>query len=164
MKSKLFICCIFLLTIPVSAQSGGQFAVTQSVIANGGAESNGGNFGVTATTAQTNVGANLVGGNFGLQGGFWQAALAPSAAQVSVSGRVIAADGQGIRNARVLMTNQAGETQSAITASFGYFCFPEVLVGETYIISVHTKRFNFSNGTQILSVMEDVNDIIFIAD
>src|SRR5690349_13341997 len=108
MKYHIFLIVILFLMIPAAAQSGGQFGITQSVIANGGADSNGGNFIVTGTTAQTSVGANPSGGNFGLRGGFWQAFFAPTAALVSVSGKVSTATGGGISNVRVLMTGQTG--------------------------------------------------------
>jgi len=90
--------------------------------------------------------------------------LAPTAASVSVSGRVTAAEKQGISNVRLLLTNQAGETRSAVTNSFGYFSFAEVPVGETYVLTAHSKKFTFGNGTLVLNLTESVNDIIFLAD
>lgn len=166
----------FIKTIPVimffwltlassaAAQSGGQFAVTQSVIANGGGNYVGGNFGVTGTTAQTNVGANPVSGNFGLRDGFWQAFFAPTAAQVSVSGKVLAANGSGISNVRVSMTNQAGETQTAVSNTFGNFRFETVAAGEIYVFTVISRRYQFSVPSQVLSVNDNINDLVFIAN
>lgn len=147
-----------------SAQSGGQFEIKQSVIANGGASSAGGNFGVTGTTAQTNVGANMAGGNFGLKGGFWQVFFAPTAALVSVSGSVTAANGVGIANVRVSMTDQTGETQTAVSNSFGNFRFAEVPAGEIYVFTVHSRRYQFSVPSRVLSVSDNVSDLVFIAD
>lgn len=159
----IFMCLgVFAMNFP--AQSGGQFAVTQSVIAGGGAASNGGNFGVTGTIAQTNAGDNSSGGQFLLKSGFWQADFAPTAANVSVSGKVTTADGSGIKNARLTLTGVNGNTQTAVTGAFGYFNFAEVPVGETYILTVHSKRFTFAGGTLVLFLAEGVNDVIFIAD
>lgn len=163
--SLILIFCNLLLFIPASAQSsGGQFAITQSVIANGGANSSGGNFTVTGTTAQTTVGVNPAGGNFAVAGGFWQAFLAPTAAQVSVSGRVTAANGIGIANVRVTMTNQSGESVATNTNSFGNFSFMQVQAGEIYVLTVSSRRYQFSVPTQVLSVGDNVNNLIFIAD
>lgn len=155
---------VFSLLLSVMAQTSGQFAITQSVIANGGADSGGGNFGVIGTNAQPSAGTNSNGGQFSVSGGFWQVNLAPTAAQVSIGGRVLTANGSGIQNARVTMTNQNGETQNALTGTFGYFRFEEVAVGETYILTVVSKRFQFSNSTQVLFVVEEINDLVFIAD
>ena len=164
---KLFWTFLFALLLQpslITAQTGGQFAIMQSVIANGGGNSSGGNFGVTGTTAQTSVGAIGSGGNFGLYGGFWQAFFAPTAAMVSVSGKVTLANGGGISNVRVLMTNQAGETQSAVSNTFGNFRFETVAAGEIYVFTVQSKRYQFSVPSQVLSVNDNVTDLLFIAD
>ena len=81
-----------------------------------------------------------------------------------VSGRVTTASGKGIRNARVMMINQDGETRIALTGSFGYFRFKEVSAGETYMFSVKSKRFRFSSGTQLLFITDEFSDLIFTAD
>jgi Carboxypeptidase regulatory-like domain len=161
--SKILLACL-ILPLNSLAQTGGQFAITQSVIAGGGAVSSGGNFGVIGTTAQANAGIDSGGGQFSVKSGFWQSSFAPTAAQVSVAGRVLTANGAGIRNARVTITDQNGQMQTAYTGSFGYFRFTEVLVGEIYILTVHSKRFTFGNPTRVLSVLEETGDIEFIAD
>lgn len=158
-----------LLSFITTAQTGGQFSITQSVIAGGGADSTGAIFGINGTAAQPNAGDNssgttMTGGTFSVRSGFWQSSLVPSAALASVSGRVLTTTGIGIRNARLSLTNQTGATQTALTGTFGYFSFPEVAVGETYFLTVHSKRFQFTNGTIVLSVMENVNDLVFVAD
>lgn len=90
--------------------------------------------------------------------------LAPTAASISVSGRVTTAEKAGISNVRLLLTNQAGETRSAVTNTFGYFNFADVPAGATYVLTTHSKKFTFGNGTLVLNLTESVNDIIFIAD
>ena len=164
MKIGIFMTAIFLLSVSASAQSGGQFSITQSVIANGGASSASGQFGITGTIAQTNAGDNSTGGQFSVKSGFWQSFLAPTAALVSVSGRVTTANGFGIANVRVSMTNQTGETQTAVSNSFGNFRFLEVRAGEIYVLTVHSRRYQFSVPSQVLSVTDNVNDLVFIAD
>ncbi|CAN5262307.1 hypothetical protein BH10ACI1_BH10ACI1_23780 [soil metagenome] len=89
--------------------------------------------------------------------------LAPLAANVSVGGQVIDANGSGISKARVSITNPNGETLTVLTNSFGYYRFDDVVVGETYIISVNSKRFQFANQTQVIFVGEEITDIVFVA-
>lgn len=163
---KVYLAILFgvLLFPPSMAQTGGQFAVTQSVIANGGANSAGGNFDITGTNAQPNADDNSTGGQFSVQSGFWQAFFAPTAALVSVSGRVTTANGIGITNVRVSMTRQTGVGATAVTNTFGNFRFTEVPAGEIYVFTVHSRRYNFSDPTQVLSVNDNVGDLLFIAD
>lgn len=94
----------------------------------------------------------------------YQNELIPSAATVSLSGRVSAASGNGIRNVIVNLIAPNGSILTARTSSFGYFRFDEIPVGETYVISVNSKRFTFNQPTQILTVNEELSDISFIAN
>lgn len=159
---------LFLLTILLSpqlkAQTGGQFSITQSVTANGGGKSDAGNFSVAGTSGQPVSGTDSAGGQFAVHGGFWQQFILLLAANVTVGGRVTTATGGGIANARVTLTGLSGASQSAVTNSFGYFRFPEVPSGETYIVGVTSREFQFANPTQIVFAAGDISDIIFIAD
>jgi hypothetical protein len=146
-------------------QTGGNFSVTQSVIASGGGQnSSGGVFSVDATIGQSLAGANSAGGIFGLRGGFWTSGIAPSAARVSVGGRVRTANGSGIRNVIVTLIEPNGAIRTAQTGTFGYFKFDGVEVSGTYIISVSAKRYAFSQPTIIRTVQEDISDLEFVAD
>lgn len=89
--------------------------------------------------------------------------LAPTAANVSVSGRVLTANGHGIRNAGVTLTDSNGTTRTAITSSFGYYRFDEVEVGQTYVVTVRSRRFRFGNPTQVITLMDDLTDLTFTA-
>lgn len=95
--------------------------------------------------------------------GLWQIpAIAPSAANVSVSGRVTTSNGLGVRNAVVTITDSTGVSRSARTGSFGYYRFEGVRSGETYVISVESKRYTFTPRT--VNVSDDVNDLDLIAE
>lgn len=48
---------------------------------------------------------------------------APTAAEVSLSGRVMTADGRGLQNAIVLLTDETGNTRTTLTSSLGYYNF-----------------------------------------
>ena len=157
--------CLFILAafaVSISAQSGGTFTITQSVIANGGGQSSGGTFNATGTAGQPAAGTSSNGGTFNAIGGFWQPGSAPTAAGVSVTGRVLTPDGRGLRNALVTLTDQQGVTRRAITGSFGYYRFDDVVAGQTYVIAVSSKRFQFS--PRIVTVNDAVGDLDFVAE
>ncbi|MFT3744418.1 MAG: carboxypeptidase-like regulatory domain-containing protein [Pyrinomonadaceae bacterium] len=84
----------------------------------------------------------------------------PSAAAslFAVSGRVLTPAGQGLRNARVILTDAAGTQRSATTSSFGVYSFSDVASG-SYTASVSSKRYRFA--AQLLSVNSALSNIDF---
>ena len=155
---------ILLLSIGATAQSGGQFTIEKSVIAGGGQNSNGGQFSVENTNGQTVAGQNTTNATISLHAGFWNPdQFVPTAAEVIVSGRVTTANGSGIRNVRVTITNTNGESQTARTGSFGYFRFTEIPAGATYIFTAVAKRYTFSESSQVRTIVEDTDNINFVA-
>ena len=89
-------------------------------------------------------------------------AIAPSAAGVLVAGRVMTAEGNGVVNAIVVATDQQGVSRQARTGSFGYYSIDELPAGETYVISVISKRFLFT--PRAISASDNVTDFDFIAN
>jgi hypothetical protein len=156
---------LMLLTANISAQSGGTFAITQSVIATGGQQSSSGIFAVDGTIGQSIAGESSANGGFDVRGGFWQIpAFAPTASMVSIGGRVRTAQGSGIRNVIVTLTEPNGAIRTAQTGSFGYFRFDGVAVGATYLIGVSAKRYAFAQPTIVRSVQDEIADLDFVAD
>jgi hypothetical protein len=90
------------------------------------------------------------------------AALVPTAAGVQVSGRVLTPNGAGLRNARVMMTDTHGVTRTVLSSSFGYYVFDDVRAGETYVITVGSKRFTFTPRT--VQVLDELTDVDFVAE
>lgn len=86
-----------------------------------------------------------------------------TAASVTVGGRVTAASGRGIRNVVVTMTDESGNVRTARSTISGFYRFTDVPAGATYIFSVSGKRFAFRNNTQVQSIVEDTEDINFVA-
>lgn len=165
MKNLLALILTVLLAAHLAAaQSSEQFAITQSVIAGGGGNSNSEIFGVVGTNAQSLAGENSTSARFAAKGGFWQAFFPPTAATVSVGGRVTDALGNGIPKAIVSISDPNGGSQTALAGSFGNFLFPEVAVGETYVVTVQSKRYRFTNGTMVIFVTDEISDLVFIAD
>jgi Tol biopolymer transport system component len=89
---------------------------------------------------------------------------APTAANVSVGGRVLTAGGNGIRNVTVSLTDMQGNTRTALSSAFGYYCFDDIPAGGTVIINAAAKRYTFAQSQQILNVQEDTGDVNFTAD
>lgn len=86
-----------------------------------------------------------------------------TAAQASINGRVTSLEGRGITGAKVILTDSAGNSRSVVTNSFGMYSFDEVAVGETYVVTVAHKRYQFQNPTQVLSVSESISGLNFVS-
>lgn len=89
--------------------------------------------------------------------------LSPTAATSAVSGRVLTADGQGIRNAVVSLVEQDGTVRTVKTGTFGYYSFNDVASGQTVTVSVSAKRYIFDSDSRVLNVSENIADLDFIA-
>lgn len=87
---------------------------------------------------------------------------APTAATVSVGGRVMTTRGKGISNVVVTMTDSSGNVRTTTSLDSGYYRFDDVEVGETYILSVRGKRYIFNQSSQVMNINEETNDINFI--
>ena len=148
-----------------STPSGGSFTITKTVIAGGGANAQNLSFITQTTAGQAIAGKLSTGGQFSLASGFWTPDdLMPTAATVTVGGRVTTGGGLGIRNALVSITFPSGETRSTVSGNLGYFRFADVEVGAIYMFSISIKRFRFSHPTLIVRVNHKRNDINFVSD
>lgn len=157
----VFLC---LISLPLAlGQSGGSYEITQSLIANGGGTSADAGYSLTGSVAQPVAGATSTGGSYSVTGGFWQFALAPTAAMVSVSGQVLTAHGSGISKAQVIITDAAGTSRQVLTNPFGNFYFADVEVGQTYVVSVSSKQYEFVEGTRVISVVDEITGLNFVA-
>ncbi len=153
-------------SLNVTAQSGGSFAITQSIIASGGGQNAaGGTFSLDGTIGQAAAGVVLRGSTYAVTSGFWNfTPSAPTAASVAVSGRVRTATGSGIRNAVLTLTAPNGSIHTARSGSFGYYRFFNVPAGETYIIRLTAKRFAFAHSSIVISVLDEITGLDFTAD
>ena len=146
MKIAKAFCIALFAVVPyvVVPQTGGTFEIKKSVIAGGGETSSGGSFSLSGTVGQPLAGSVSTGGSFAVESGFWAEGNATPVVEVTVSGRVTAPSGQGLRNAVVSLTDQSGTTRTVITSAFGFYTFGNVLTGQTYIVRVTSKRFRFN--------------------
>jgi hypothetical protein len=152
---------ILVLSPAVFAQSGGQYSITQSVIAGGGGKSDSGTFSVTGTIGQAAAGGEHDGPPFSHQSGFWtRDVLRTTAAAVSISGRVLTSNRRGLTNATVTVVAMDGSTRSVRTSTFGYFKIEGLTAGELVIVNVASRRYRFE--PQAISLMDSVAGVTFI--
>jgi len=88
--------------------------------------------------------------------------LPPTSANVAVSGRVVSANGVGIRGAIITITDQNGVARSARTGVFGHYRFDDIAAGQSYVVSVSSKGRAFN--TRTISVAEEISDLDFVAN
>jgi hypothetical protein len=88
-------------------------------------------------------------------------ALAPTAAEVLIGGRIVTPEGRGLFGARVVMTDAGGNVRYAMTNPLGFYRFADVRSGETYVLSPSHKRFVFT--PQIVFVGEELGNLNFTA-
>jgi hypothetical protein len=86
----------------------------------------------------------------------------PTAANVSVSGRVLSSGGFAIKGARVFMTKPDGTPMMALTNSFGYYNFDAVPAGDGYVMRVTSKGWAFQ--PRVVNVTDSLTDQDFVAN
>lgn len=82
-----------------------------------------------------------------------------TAAGVTIGGRVMTPNGQGISNAVVTITDGDGVLRTARTSSFGYYRFEEIQSGRTYMLRVESRNYTFS--PMVLNVVDNLTDVDF---
>ena len=92
--------------------------------------------------------------------------LTPTAAGVTISGRIVDTDGRGVRGVSVqLIDPLGGPTQWTRTNTFGFYSITDVTVGHTYVLVARsTKRWNILSDTRTISPLEDIAGIDFVAE
>ncbi len=80
-------------------------------------------------------------------------------AEASISGRVLTPSGLGLRNAVVNLTDSLGQRRTATSSSFGVYQFDGVATGQTYTLSVASKRYRFA--ARVQDVSGQITDLDF---
>lgn len=88
--------------------------------------------------------------------------VGPSAAGVEVSGRVLSADGRGVRNATVTITGESGVARTTVTGRNGTYTFDDVEAGRTYTLGVLSRRYSFAS--RVVEITDNVGNLDFIAE
>jgi hypothetical protein len=111
-----------------------------------------------SNTVSTPSGVTVFTGNWGIG-----EQLDPG--PVSISGGVFTSGGQPIRNATLTITG--GNLPSPVivqTGNFGTYSFSNLQAGETYTIRVDVKRYRFAQPTQLVTPMNNVGNVNFVAN
>lgn len=88
--------------------------------------------------------------------------LIPTAANVSIEGRVQDPNGYAIRKALITATNaRTGESKTAYSSVFGAFQIEDLEIGDLYVVSVRHGRVRFNNPSMSLVLLDNVTDIVF---
>ncbi len=90
--------------------------------------------------------------------------LAPTAANASLGGRVLTAQGIGISNAKITLTDAQGNTRIIKTNAFGYYSFDELATGAAYTLNISRKGYTFAQPTQFITLNEDFGEANFTAE
>lgn len=137
-------------------RSGSTWTQSQKLVASDGTAEDSFGAGVAFTTNNAVVGSigDTIGQN-SLQGSAYIFST-----DVSVSGRVTTPGGQNLRNAIVSLIDSAGIRRTATTSSFGLYSFDNVRTGETYTISVASKRYRFT--ARIMQIDTNLTNLDFV--
>jgi serine protease AprX len=87
--------------------------------------------------------------------------LAPTAANVSVSGRVLDFYGVGVRGTVVTITDGAGTELRTQSNNFGNFTIRDVPAGRSYVLTASHRKFIFDPASVAIAVDDDVAGLEF---
>jgi hypothetical protein len=91
--------------------------------------------------------------------------MIPTAANVSINGRVEMGPGRSVARAMLVLTEPiSGRSWITHTNTFGYYQFPEVPAGVFYVVTVSpTKRYTFTPDSYSFVAEDDLNGVNFTA-
>jgi hypothetical protein len=160
---KLSAIAVILMTFAVAfSQSGGPFEITESVVGAAGGPSSDGIFDLDGTAGQAAAGGAMAQNPFSVTSGFWNfTSLAPTAANVSVSGRVTNTDGLGLPQASLRLQTQDGEIFYTRTSSFGFYRFEGIAIGQSIFVTVSHRQYVFE--PRSLMVGDEIVQLDFVA-
>lgn len=107
--------------------------------------------------------ANVIVGTGVFNGNVHAFAMVP-VANVSVGGRILAANGAGIRSAMV--TISGGNLPAPVTVqtgALGWYNFTGLQSGSTYTVTVTARRYSFMQPSMMVTPTANVSDFDFIA-
>ncbi len=82
------------------------------------------------------------------------------AATVRISGRVMTRLGRGVGSAAVTLTDSQGVTRRVNTSARGYYGLDDVETGQTYVMAVTSRRFQFE--PRVISITDNLANFDFI--
>ncbi|MBS1768200.1 MAG: carboxypeptidase regulatory-like domain-containing protein [Acidobacteria bacterium] len=157
---------LFILMLPLlasAAASAQTYTIQRQIIADGGGTMSSAEYTLDSTIGIPTAGDQQSVGNENAHVGFWFHEVAPTAAAVSISGRVVDALGRGIPGAFLVLTDTAGLKKTVLTGAFGYYRFDDVVSGQAFVLSISAKQRHFANPSIMLQTGDEIRDLDFIA-
>ena len=91
--------------------------------------------------------------------------VGPTAANVSVSGRILSADGRGITNATITINGGSLTAPRVVTTGrTGGYIIDGLTAGETYVITANARRHTFTTPSRLLNLTDNLTDVDFVAN
>ncbi len=118
----------------------------------------------TPVSTQVNSTANTLSATGVSTFSDWTAfgSLSPTSASSIVSGRLVDSSGRAVFGATVSLIDMSGRVRNTISNPFGYFALEGVPAGQSYTAVITHRIFSFES--QVISVSDDVTDLIFVAN
>ncbi len=87
---------------------------------------------------------------------------APTAAGISIRGRVVTPTGNPIKDIDLTLTDGNGNVRSTITSISGEYVFEDLPAGIIYTVTASGKRYTFNQPTQFFNGIEDFTGADFV--
>ncbi len=87
---------------------------------------------------------------------------APTAANVSINGKVTNENGRGISRTIVSLTDINGNIRTATTNPFGYYRFADIEAGQNYTLVANRKGYQFGNNPRVINVSDNIEGENFV--
>lgn len=156
--------------VPLLAQSGGSFQITNSVVAAGGGESKdatNNRFNHESTVGEHAAGTLLRNPPYSQTAGLWASnvGLTPTASPASIRGRILTSDGVPIAGVTINLRGNSGgsPTLRAITDASGAYSFADLEIGGFYTVTPSRANYSFSPQALTFSLLADKTDAVFTA-
>jgi len=96
---------------------------------------------------------------------FTNSQLQITAAPASITGRLVDANGVGLRNVSVVLTDAStGQTKYALSNQFGYYVFDNCMTDDFYVMSTSSKRYTFTPSTHSFTLTDNLANMDFVAN
>jgi len=146
--------------------SGGSLQITNSVISNGGTNSNDGT--ATGLAHESTIGEHTAGTllrnpPYSLTSGFRPATigLVPTAASATIGGQILTGSGAGLGGVVVLLNG--ARVLVTITNANGFYSFADLEAGNFYTVSPLLLNYHFTPATRSFSLVGNKTDAVFTA-
>ena len=94
----------------------------------------------------------------------FSSAEVPPAVSATISGRVLVPNGRGLAGTALrLRNNTTGATVSAVTNSFGYYTFRDVMTTRDYFLTADARRYRFTPSSYSFTLNSDLNGVNFVS-